>query len=90
MTAYEFASCLVGSELCLRDRISENGAKGNSLNKTDEKSQLPQGLRRLTPWLQLGKAWWDTPAGPALGRQKQEDHCEFKASPGLYGECQDT
>lgn len=50
----------------------------------------PQGLRRLTLWLQLGKAWWDTPTVPALGRQKQEHHCKFEASPGLYGECQDT
>lgn len=50
----------------------------------------PQGLGRLTLWLQLGKAWWDTSTVPALGRQIQEHHCKFEASPGLYGECQDT
>lgn len=71
-------------------RFQRMGERGNSLNKTDEKLQAPQWLKRLQLCLQLGKAWWDTLAVPALGRQKQEHHCEFKANPGLYGECQDT
>ena len=34
--------------------------------------------------------WGRTPLIPALGKQRQADLCEFKASPGLQSEFQDS